>query len=125
VRIRTGGFDLQGFIIRFVINAAALGVAAWLLSGIRVENVQALLLAALIFGLANAFIKPVLAFVTCPLIILTLGLFTLVLNAIMMGFTSWVAGQLDIGFEVDGFWTAFVGAIIVSVVSWVLTQLTD
>ena len=125
MRVPTGGFDLLGFAIRFIINAAALAVAAWLLPGIRVENIQALLLAALIFGLANAFIKPVLAFITCPLIILTLGLFTLVLNAIMMGFTSWVARQLEIGFEVDGFWAAFVGAIIVSVVSWVLTQLTD
>ena len=115
----------MGFAIRFVINAAALAVAAWLLPDIRVENVQALLLAALIFGLANAFIKPVLAFITCPLIVLTLGLFTLVLNAIMMGLTSWVARQLEIGFEVDGFWAAFVGAIIVSVVSWFLTQLTD
>jgi putative membrane protein len=125
VRVPTGGFDLQGFAIRFVINAAALAAAAWLLPSIRVDNIQALLLAALIFGLANAFIKPILAFITCPLIILTLGLFTLVLNAIMMGFTSWVARQLEIGFEVDGFWAAFVGAIIVSVVSWVLTQLTD
>jgi len=123
--VPTGGLDLIGFAIRFVINAAALGVAAWLLPGIRVENIQALLLAALIFGLANAFIKPVLAFITCPLIILTLGLFTLVLNAIMMGLTSWVARQFEIGFEVDGFGAAFVGAIIVSVVSWVLTQLTD
>jgi putative membrane protein len=86
---------------------------------------QALLLAALIFGLANAVIKPVLAFITCPLIILTLGLFTLVLNALMMGFTSWVAERLGVGFDVEDFGTAFLGAIIVSVVSWVLTQFTD
>ena len=125
MRVPTRGFDAMGFLIRFVINAAALGAAAWLLPGIRVENAQALLLAALIFGLANAVIKPVLAFITCPLIILTLGLFTLVLNALMMGFTSWVAERLGVGFDVEDFGTAFLGAIIVSVVSWVLTQFTD
>jgi putative membrane protein len=125
MRVATRGFDPLGFLIRFVINAAALGVAAWLLPGIEVENAQALLLAALIFGLANAFIKPILAIITCPLILLTLGLFTLVLNALMMGLTSWVAEQLDIGFHVDGFGSAFLGAIIVSLVSWALTQLTD
>jgi len=119
------GFDPLGFLLRFVINAAALGVAAWLLPGIEVDDVQALLLAALIFGLANAFIKPILAFVTCPLMILTLGLFTLVLNALMMGLTSWVAEQLEIGFRVEDFWDAFLGAIIVSLVSWGLSQFTD
>jgi len=119
------GFDPLGFLLRFVINAAALGVAAWLLPGIEVDDIQALLLAALIFGLANAFIKPILAFVTCPLMILTLGLFTLVLNALMMGLTSWVAEQLEIGFRVEDFWDAFLGAIIVSLVSWGLSQFTD
>jgi len=115
----------MGFAIRFVINAAALGVAAWLLPGIEVDDAQALLLAALIFGLANAFIKPILAFVTCPLMILTLGLFTLVLNALMMGLTSWIAEQIEVGFRVDDFWDAFLGAIIVSLVSWALSQFTD
>ena len=119
------GPDVMGFAIRFVINAAALGVAAWLLPGIEVDDAQALLLAALIFGLANAFIKPILAFVTCPLMILTLGLFTLVLNALMMGLTSWIAEQLEVGFRVEGFWDAFLGAIIVSLVSWALSQFTD
>lgn len=120
-----GRIDPVGFIIRVVINAAALGVAAWLLPGIHVANAQALVFAALIFGLANAVIKPVLAFLTCPLIIVTLGLFTLVLNAIMMGITSWIAEQLDVGFSVEGFGAAFIGAIIVSIVSWALTQFTD
>jgi putative membrane protein len=121
----TRGIDPLGFLIRFAINAAAMGVAAWLLPGITAEVPQGLLLAALIFGLANAVIKPVLAFITCPLIVLTLGLFTLVLNALMMGLTSWVAEQLDIGFHVDTFWDAFLGAIIVSLVSWGLSALTD
>ena len=119
------GVDIPGFLIRFVINAAALGVAAWLIDGIEVDNIQALLLAALIFGIVNAIVKPILAFVTCPLIVLTLGLFLLVLNAAMMGLTSWIAGQLDIGFRVDSFVAALLGAIIVAIVSWALTQLTD
>jgi len=123
--VRTGRFDLQGFLIRFVINAIALGVAAWLLSGIQVEVPQGLLLGALIFGLVNAVIKPVLAFLTCPLIVLTLGLFTLIINALMMGITSWIADQVGVGFHVDGFWDAFLGAIIVSIVSWALSQFTD
>ena len=118
-------FDMVGFLIRTVINAIALAVAAWLIGGIDYDSYGALLLAALIFGLVNAFIKPVLAFVTCPLILLTLGLFTLVLNALMMGLTSWIAEQIGVGFHVESFRDAFFGAIIVSIVSWVLTQLTD
>jgi putative membrane protein len=117
--------NVGGFLIRLVINAAALGVAAWLIPGIEVDSLQALLLAALIFGIVNAIVKPVLAFVTCPLIVLTLGLFLLVLNAAMMGLTSWIAGQLDIGFRVGSFGAALLGAIIVAIVSWALTQLTD
>ncbi len=118
-------FDIVGFLIRTVIIAIALAVAAWLVGGIDYDNYGALLLAAVIFGLVNAFIKPVLAFVTCPLILLTLGLFTLVLNALMMGLTSWIAEQIGVGFHVESFRDAFFGAIIVSLVSWVLTQLTD
>ena len=119
------GFDLAGFLVRLLINAAALAVAAWLLPGIRVDNVQALLLAALIFGLVNATVKPVLALLTCPLILLTLGLFTLILNALMMGFTSWIAERLNVGFHVDRFRDALIGAVIVSIVSWTLDQVTD
>ena len=121
----TREFDLVGFLIRTAISAVALAVTAWLIVGIRYDSLGALLLAAVIFGLVNAFIKPVLAFVTCPLILLTLGLFTLVINALMMGLTSWVAEQIGVGFHVDSFRDAFFGAIIVSIVSWVLTQLTD
>ena len=113
----TREFDLVGFLIRTAISAVALAVAAWLIGGIRYDSLGALLLAAVIFGLVNAFIKPVLAFVTCPLILLTLGLFTLVINALMMGLTSWVAEQIGVGFHVDSFRDAFFGAIIVSIVS--------
>ena len=96
-----------------------------MIPGIEVDDLTALLFAALIFGVVNAIVKPILAFVTCPLIVLTLGLFLLVLNAAMMGLTAWIAGQFDIGFHIDSFWDALLGAIIVSIVSWALTQLTD
>ena len=124
MRVATG-FSLPSFLLRLLINAAALAVAAWLLPGIRIADWQSLLLAALIFGLVNAFVKPLLAFVTCPLILLTLGLFLIVINALMMGVTSWIAGELGIGFRVDNVGAALLGAVIVSIVSWVLTQITD
>jgi putative membrane protein len=117
--------SLPGLAIRFVITAAELAVATWLVPGIRADNITALLLAALIFGIVNAIVKPVLSFLTCPLIILTLGLFIFIVNAAMMGLTSWLAGQLGVGFEVDSFGAALIGSIIVSIVSWALTQLTD
>jgi putative membrane protein len=122
---RMEGFSVQGFIVRLAINAAALGVAAWLVPGIRVDNLTALVLAAAIFGIVNALVKPVLHVLTCPLIILTLGLFLLVVNTAMMGLTAWLAGQLDIGFSVDSFGAALIGSIIVSIVSWALSLLTD
>jgi putative membrane protein len=119
--MRTG---LPGFLIRFVVDAAALAVAAWLLPGIQVDDWQALLLAALVFGVVNALAKPVLKALTCPLIILTLGLFLFVINALMLLATSWIAEQLEIGFHVDGFGPALLGGIIIAVVSWVLSQVT-
>src|SRR5262245_65269284 len=118
-------FNLAGFLLHWVINAAALGVAAFLIPGIEVDDAGGLLLGALIFGFVNALIKPIVQFVTCPLIVVTLGLFTLIINAVMMGITSWFADLFDIGFHVDGFAAAFMGAIVVSIVSWVLTQFTE
>ena len=116
---------LPGFLIRWLINAAALAVAAYLLPGIAVADWQALLIAALILGLVNAIIKPVLKLVTCPLVVLTAGLFTLVINAAMLGLTAWLADNFDVGFTVDGIGTALLGALIVTIVSWALTQVTD
>jgi putative membrane protein len=116
---------LPGFLIRWLINAAALAVAAYLLPGITVSDWQALLVAALILGLVNAVIKPVLKLVTCPLIVLTAGLFTLIINAAMLGLTAWLAESFDVGFTVDGLGTALLGAVIITIVSWALTQVTD
>ena len=110
-------------IISWFINAVALAVAVWLLDGIDVTGESAgltLALVALIFGLVNALIRPLVKLLTCLLNVLTLGLFTLVINAAMLWLSSWIAGQLDLGFHVADFWWAFLGALIISVVSFVL-----
>ncbi|GAA2095044.1 phage holin family protein [Microlunatus panaciterrae] len=113
-------------LLRLLANAAALAVATALLSGISLsgdttgQKVLTLLVVALIFGVLNAVVKPLFAFFTAPLVLLTLGLFLLVINACIMLLTSWVSDKLDLGWHVDGFWTALFGALIVSVVSFVL-----
>ena len=114
------------FIISLVINAVALALAAWLIPGITVsgetswEQVTVLAAMALIFGLVNALIRPLVRFLTCLINVVTLGLFTLVINAGMLWLSSWIAGQLNVGFHVDGFLSAFLGALLISVVSFVL-----
>jgi putative membrane protein len=108
-------------ILRVVINALALGAAAWLVPGIRAGSVTSLLLIALVFGVLNALVRPFLKLLSCPLLILTLGLFTLILNALMLLMTARLGQAFGIDFRVDGFWTAFLGALVVSVVSVVLS----
>ena len=109
------------FLLRLLINALALGAAAWMVGGIRVDDWVTLIPVALIFGLVNAIVSPLLKLLTCPLIFLTLGIFLLVINALMLQLTSWLAGMFNLGFAVEGFWAAFLGALIVSIVSMVLT----
>jgi putative membrane protein len=114
----------QKLLLRWLINAVALYVAAELVQGIHADGGwQVLAVMALIFGLINALIRPILKFLTCPLIMLTLGLFTLVINALMLQLASWLGRQLGLGFYVEGFWSAFLGALVISVVSFVLTML--
>ena len=114
------------FLIWVVVNALALAAAAWLLDGIRVtgatteERVITLVLVALIFGVLNAVVAPIIKLLSLPFIILTLGLFLLVINAGMLMFTSWLSLELGLGFHVDGFWTAVGGAIIVTLSTWLL-----
>ena len=111
-------------LIRWAISALSLFSAAWLVPGIHVDDgrgwvVYAIM--AVVLGLANALIRPFLKLLTCPLIMLTLGLFTLVINGLTLLISSAIANNwLQVGFYVDGFWAAFWGAIIVSVVSVVL-----
>lgn len=111
-------------LIRWLIVAVSLFVAAWLVPGIRIEGNAWLIFTvmAVILGLMNAVVRPVLAFLSCSLIILTLGLFVLVINAITLWLASAIAvNWFHVGFYVDGFWPAFLGALIVSVVSVILS----
>ena len=122
------------FLTWLVSNAVALAVAAWIFEGIWFEGAShgsaeiqdklvPLLLVALILGVVSAFVKPVLQILSIPFIIVTLGLFLLVINACMLMLTSWLAGKLDVGFHVDGFWTAVGGAIVITVVNWIVDGL--
>jgi len=113
------------FLLRLLINAAALWVAIQLLGGIDHRGSWwSLLLVALVFGGLNAGVRPLLKLLSIPLIIVTLGLFIFVINALMLLLTSWVSGLLDLGFYVDGFWSAFLGGLVVSSVSLVLSLFT-
>lgn len=112
-------------VVRWLITAIALVVAAWLVPGIRVQDQNAWLAVAVmaaVLGLVNAFVRPLLTLLSCPLILLTLGLFLLVINAAMLGLASWIAVTLfGVGFYIDGFGSALVGSIVVSIVSFVLS----
>jgi len=119
------------FLSWLVTTAVALAVATLLLDGIRFSGpihgqeeirhkLVPLLLVALIFGVITSFVKPVLTILSIPFIVITLGLFLLVINAALLLLTSWVAGQLDIGFHVTGFWPAVGGAIVITVVTWIV-----
>ncbi|MEU9001200.1 phage holin family protein [Streptomyces sp. NPDC059982] len=116
---------MTNFVVKTLANAAALAVAVWLLSGITLDDGSStgrrtltLILVALVFGLVNLIVKPVVKLLSFPLFVLTLGLFTLVVNALMLLLTSWLAEQFNLSFHVDGFWTAVLGGLIISLVSW-------
>ncbi|MFD5097979.1 phage holin family protein [Streptomyces albidochromogenes] len=117
---------MMNFLVKTIANAGALAVAIWLLHDITLtgdstgKKTLTLIGVALLFGLVNFLVKPVVQLLTLPLFILTLGLITLVVNALMLLLTSWLAEQFDLGFHVEGFWTAVLGGLIISVVSWAL-----
>lgn len=117
---------MKNFLVKTIANAAALAVAIWLLKDITLtgENTGrkalTLFLVALLFGLVNFIVKPVVKLLSFPLFILTLGLITLVVNALMLLLTSWLAGTLNLAFHVSGFWTAVLGGVIISIVSWAM-----
>ncbi|MBO0897033.1 phage holin family protein [Arthrobacter sunyaminii] len=126
------------FLIQIIINALALYVAAWLFPGITVfetgdavtsnptiDLVLAFLFIGLLFGIVNALIRPVVKLLTLPLTILTLGLFTIIVNAAMLMLTSWLSSYTPVDFSVDSFfWTAILASIIISLVSMVAGSLT-
>jgi putative membrane protein len=115
-------------LIRVLITAAALAVATGIVPGIQLQTgstlskVSTLIVVALIFGVVNAVLKPIVKTVGCLFYILTLGLIGLVVNGLLLWLTSWVAGQLSLPFHITGFWAAFWGAIIVGVVGWLLNM---
>ena len=111
---------LLSLVIRLGINAAALWLAAEWVRGFEIEGWQSLVATATIFGVVNAMIKPVAHLLGCPLSCLTLGLFVLMINAAMLALTVWIAGWFDLDVEIDGFWAALFGALLVSFVSAVL-----
>lgn len=114
------------FIIRWFITAIAVAVAAWITPGITLEGngVVAVVITALILGLVNALIRPILKVLSCGLIVVTLGFFTLVINAICLWLASWISVDLfHIGFNVNSWWAALIGSIIISIVSFLLSFL--
>ena len=110
----------MGFLIRLVVNAVALWVVTLVVPGITASGPGGLVLAALILGIVNAILRPILVVLSLPLELITLGLFTLVINALLF----WLVGALHVGLNVAGFWPAFWGAIVMSIVSWILSFLT-
>jgi putative membrane protein len=118
------------FIGWLVTNAVALAAAILIFDGIGftgssgwdqvADNVWALLFVALILGIVNSFVSPIIKFLSIPFIIITLGLFLLVINALMLLFTEWLAGLFDIDFYVNGFWNAVGGAIVITIVTWIV-----
>ncbi len=117
------------FLIRIVASAIALAVATAVVPGIELttasltSKVLTLIAVALIFGVVNAILKPIVKVVGCAFYVLTLGLVALVVNALLLWLTSWLAGKLKLPFHITGFWPAFWGAIIVGVVGWLLSIL--
>jgi len=108
-------------LIGWLINAAALYVTTKIVPGISVESWQILFLAAAVIGVVNALIKPIAQLIALPLTILTIGLFALVVNAIMLALAAWLVS----GFDIDGFWPALFGALVLSLVSTILHTLLN
>ena len=120
----------MGIIIRLVITAVSLWIATLVIDGIRLttesvpSKVGTLLAVAVIFGIVNAVLRPIIKTIGCGLYVLTLGLVSLVVNGLLFLLTSWITGQFDLPFHVDDFWpSALLGALLVGVVSWLLNML--
>ena len=118
---------MRELLLRWLVTTIALYVAVLVVPGISFNEAQGawrLILVALVFGGVNALLRPLLTLLTCPLILLTFGLFFLVVNALLLEATSWASLKLGLGFTVAGFWPAFWGGLVVSVASTILFALT-
>jgi putative membrane protein len=114
---------VRSLLLHWVLNAVALWVAAALIPGLDFTGGPGrLLLVAAVFGIVNSTLRPILTILTCPLIVLTIGLFSLVLNGLMLLVTGWVSESWNLGFTVSGFWAAFFGGLVVGVVSMILSM---
>jgi len=115
---------MRSLLLHWVGNVIALWVAAYFITGLDFTgDLLHLILVAAVFGLVNSLLRPLLTVLTCPLIVLTLGLFTLVINALMLMVTGWLATRWNLGFTVAGFWPAFWGGLVVGLVSLLLSML--
>ncbi|WP_304453982.1 phage holin family protein [Nocardiopsis sp. YSL2] len=118
----------MSLIIRVIVNALALWAAVFLIDGIDVTTqdtagqIMVYLAVGVIFGVVNAIIKPIVKAVGCLFYALTLGLIGLVVNALLLLLTNWIAGLFDLPFHIEGFWPAFWGALVISIVSWVFSM---
>ena len=118
---------MTNLLVKLVGNAIALAIATWLLADITLngsttgKRILTLLVVAAIFGVVNAIVKPIVKLLSLPFIIVTLGLLLFIINALMLMLTSWIAGKLDVPFHVEGFGTALLGALIITIVSWFLS----
>jgi putative membrane protein len=112
---------MRAHLIRFVVNALALAAAVWVLPGLHYTGTPlGFLVLAAVFGLINMVLRPLLTILTCPLVVVTLGLFMLVINAVLLLATGAAARHLGLGFSVDGFWWALLGGIIIGLTSTAL-----
>ncbi|SDY22940.1 putative membrane protein [Micromonospora pattaloongensis] len=117
----------MSFLIRILSTAVALWITTLVVPGIEVtggspaRNALTLVIVAVIFGLVNAVLKPIIKSVGCLFYVLTLGLFALVVNALLFLLTDWIASLFDLPFRISGFWAAFWGAIVVAIVGWVIS----
>jgi putative membrane protein len=112
---------MRTILLKWFINALALFVTTYLVKGIQVTGTSALLLAAALLGILNALIRPILIILTFPINVLTLGLFTFFINGLML----WMVSFMIRGFIIQGFWSAFLGALVISLVSWLISCLMD
>lgn len=115
---------MRSLLMHWAFNAAALWVAAYFITGLDFNGtLLELILVAAVFGLVNSLLRPLLTVLTCPLIVLTLGIFTLVINAVMLMITGWLSTRWGLGFTVSGFWPAFWGGLVIGIVSLMLSLL--
>ena len=114
---------MAGFILRGLIAALGLWAATKMLDGFFIDAPSTLILAGLLLGIVNAFVRPIALLLALPALVLTLGLFLLVINAAMLGLTAWASGQLGLNFRVDGFWSAVFGALVISAVALIAAAL--